>query len=224
MTEQSIDRATIRAALRRLSNESVYYILGEALEILPLAKAHKIIKGYIDLSQFPQDGQKPKNLLEEIKEFRQASLRGDYFESFDVNWKNSTEKSIGTCAWIFEFNHLLNRCITAAKKEDKSEIREAMEICIVLLRHIDEYPDDVIFFADEAGSWQVGVDWNNVLPAYFRCLSATTQPDEYASRVVAIVEEFERHSRERHFAAARRIGTPQQRQALKLLLKEQNEK
>lgn len=27
---------------------------------------------------------------------------------------------------------------------------------------------DVIFFADEGGSWQVGVDWERVLPPWFR--------------------------------------------------------
>jgi IS1 family transposase len=221
MAEQVIDRATIRAALRNLRNEDIYYILGEALEMLSLAKAHKLIKGRIDLSQFRRDRQKPKNLLEEIKEFQQASLHGDYYESFDVNWKNCTEKSKGTCAWIFEFNHLLNRCIASLRKEDKGKIREAMEICFGLLRHIDECMDDVIFFADEGGSWQVGADWNKALPAYFLCLSATMQPDEYASRAIEIVDEFDRHSSGRHLAAARRIGMPSQRRALQLLLKKQ---
>jgi hypothetical protein len=220
MAEHSIDRATIRAALRRLDKASIYYILGEALEMLPLSKVLKLIKGYVDLSQFQQDGSKPKNLLEEIKEFRQSSLRGDYYESFDINWKNCTEKSIGTCAWIFEFNRLLSCCIAAVKKEDKSLIRgEAMEICFGLLRYIDERPDDIIFFADEAGSWQVGVDWRKVFNAYFRCLSATSQPDEYASRIIAIIDEFEHPSRNRHLAVAKRIGTPSQQQALKALLK-----
>jgi hypothetical protein len=218
MADQVIDRATIRAALRNLGNEDIYYILGEALEMLPLAKAQKLIKGHIDLSQFRREDQKPKNLLEEIKEFQQVSLRGDYYESFDVNWKNCTEKSKGTCAWIFEFDRLLNKCIAAAKKENKNEIREAMDICFGLLRHIDECMDDVIFFADEGGSWQVGVDWNKALPAYFLCLSATSLADEYASRVIAIVNEFDRHSSNWHLAAAMRIGTPSQRQALKSLL------
>jgi hypothetical protein len=218
MAEPIIDRATIRAALRQLHNEDIYSILGEALEMLPLAKAQKLIKGHIDLSQFRRDIPKTDNLLEEIKEFKQASLRGDYYESFAVNSKNFMEKSKGTCAWSLEFNHLLNRCISAAKKENKNEIREAIEICFGLLRHIDKCLDDIIFFADEGGSWQVGVDWNKALPAYFLCLSATTQPDEYASRVIAIVDEFDRHSSDRHLAAAGRIGTPSQRKALKSLL------
>jgi hypothetical protein len=219
MTEQTIDRATIRAAMRRFRHEDIYYILGEALEILPLSKAAKLIKGYIDLSQFRNDDRKPKNLLEEIREFRQSSLRGDYYESFDVNWKNSTEKSIGTCAWIFEFNRLIKCCATAAKKDNKHETRETFETCFGLLRQIDECKDDVIFFADEGGSWQVGVDWDKIFPAYFSCLAATAPPQEYASQVVSIVDEFERHSRDRHLARAQRIGNPLQRQALKLLLK-----
>jgi hypothetical protein len=85
-----------------------------------------------------------------------------------------------------------------------------MKICFGLLSHIDERLDNIIFFADEAGSWQVGANWNKVFPAYFTFLSATSQPDEYASGVMAIVDEFELHSRDRHLAAAMRIGTPQQ--------------
>jgi hypothetical protein len=218
MAEQIGNRATIRAALRRLSNEEIYYILGEVLEMLPLAKAEKLIKGYIDLSQFQPEGQKPANHLEEITEFRQASLRGDYYESFDVNSKNCTEISKGTRAWYFEFNRLLNLCVTAVRKGDKSEIRQALEICFGLLHHIDEGHDDVIFFADEGGSWQAGVDWEKVLAAYFRCLSATAPPQEFADRVIGIVDEFQHFARDRHFYRAKSIGTDSQRQALRLRL------
>jgi hypothetical protein len=153
MAEQVLDRAAIRAALSNLRDEDIYHILGEALEMLPLAKAQKLIKGHLDLSQFQRENQKPKNLLGEIKDFQQASLRGDYYESFDVNWKNCSDKSKVTCAWIFEFNHLLDRCIAAAKKENKKECRDAIEICFGLLRHIGKCLGDIIFFADEGGSW-----------------------------------------------------------------------
>ena len=90
-----------------------------------------------------------------------------------------------------------------------------MEVCFGLLRHIDEGLDDVIFFADEGGSWQVGIDWRKALPAYFVCLSATASPEEYAARVIGIVSEFQHHDRDRHISTAKRISTPSQRQAIK---------
>jgi len=37
---------------------------------------------------------------------------------------------------------------------------------------------------DEAGSWQVGVDWEEVLPAWFRSLSPGADPCEWAEAVV----------------------------------------
>src|SRR5262249_24272214 len=36
---------------------------------------------------------------------------------------------------------------------------------------IDEGHDDIVFFADEGGSWQVGIYWRKVFPPWFRCLS-----------------------------------------------------
>ena len=62
-----------------------------------------------------------------------------------------------------------------------------------------------------------GVDWNKALPTYFLCLSTTAQPDEYASQVVAIVDEFERLARDHHLAIAKQIGTRSHREALQFL-------
>lgn len=73
MSGQNIDRDKLRTALRRLRNEEIYYILGEALEMLPPSKLQKLIKGYFDLSQLRPEAHRPKNLLEEVKAFEQAS-------------------------------------------------------------------------------------------------------------------------------------------------------
>lgn len=64
----------------------------------------------------------------------------------------------------------------------------------------------------------MGVDWDKVLPAWFVCLSATVQPEEYAMRVVEIVDEFQHYARDKHLSSARRVATPSQRQALQALL------
>jgi len=218
MPEQKIDRDKLRTALRRLRNEEVYRLLSEAVEMLPTAKLQRLVKGYFDLAQLHPEEHKPENLLQEAKTFEKASLRGDYYESFNVNSKNYTELSKGTRAWISEFNHPLDRRIAAAKKHNKARTREAIEICFGLLRHIDECLDDVIFFADEGGSWQGRVDWDKVLAAWFLCLSTTAQPEEYTTRVTEIVDEFQHYARDRHLSSARRVATPPQRQALRALM------
>lgn len=71
---------------------------------------------------------------------------------------------------------LLERCLVQSKKEDPKTVCQAFEIIFSLLSKIDEGNDNILFFADEGGSWQVGVDWEDVLPAWFRVLSATAGP------------------------------------------------
>lgn len=68
--------------------------------------------------------------------------------------------------------------------------------------------------ADEGGSWEVGVDWASVLPAWFRVLSATVGPAECAQRIATTLRCHYDQGRVKMLAVARRIATPTQRLAL----------
>jgi hypothetical protein len=104
--------------------------------------------------------------------------------------------------------------VISAKKTNPAELRKAMDILFDLLSHIDKGHDDVIFFADEGGSWQVGVDWATVLPVWFKVLSATAEPEEYAERITALLSCHYRYGRDEMLAIARRTATTHQRKAL----------
>jgi hypothetical protein len=104
--------------------------------------------------------------------------------------------------------------VSNAKKSNPAEVREAMAILFGLLDHIDECLDDVIFFADEGGSWQVGVDWAKLLPIWFKVLSATAEPEEYAKRIKDMLSRHYSYGRDKMLALARRTATPDQRKAL----------
>jgi hypothetical protein len=218
MTQQpiEIDRDKVRAAIRKLGNEQVFYMLDEAIDLLSPDKLHKIVKKYLDLKQLRPDSKKTtkSNLLADVKAFAKKSLAGEYYESFNVNSKNYMEKSKGTTAWIAECCRLLDRCMAQGKKGDPSEIRQAFDIIFGLLSHIDECHDDVIFFADEGGSWQVGVYWDKVLPPWFKVLSATATPVEYAERITALLKNHYNYGRDKMLAIARKTATPDQRKAL----------
>lgn len=215
---RTIDRDKLRVAIRRLGNQYVYYMLDDAIELLPPSKLAKLAGQYLDVKSLESAPKVERSLLAEVKAFEKASLAGDYYESFSVNSKNCQEMSRGTRAWIAECRRLLDRCVAEATKGKPVETREAIEAIVGLLRHIDECLDDVIFFADEGGSWQVGVDWKKVLPKWFVCLSGTTDPAEYAGRVIEVVDEFVKYDRDKHLTVARRKASPAQRKALAEML------
>jgi hypothetical protein len=152
-----------------------------------------------------------------VRKFHDASLRGEYYESFGVNSKNFMEKSGGTEAFIAEFGRLIGKCVRASAKGPHAPVREAFDLLLALLRRIDDDPDSVVFFADEAGSWQVGVDWREALPAYFCCLADGASGDDFAREVDRAITDFADYERPRHLTAARRVANPEQKAALRRL-------
>ena len=211
-----IDRDKLRAEVRKLRSEYVFFMLDDAIELLPPAKLHKIAKKYLDLKRLRPDAEKATrpSLLTDVKRFEKASLASEYYESFGVNSQNYMQKSTGTNAWIAEYRRLLDRCVINAKKNNPAEVREAMDVLFGMLSHIDKGHDDVIFFADEGGSWQVGVDWAKVLPVWFKVLSATAEPEEYAERITALLSCHYSYGCDKMLAIARRTATTHQRKAL----------
>lgn len=91
---------------------------------------------------------------------------------------------------------------------------EGLGLLVELMREIDKGREDIVFFADEAGSWQVGVLWDRVLPAWFRSLSPTTEACEWAETVADALNDFAGYQMDEILAAAREAGTAEQRQAL----------
>jgi hypothetical protein len=215
MAGRQIDRDKLRVATRRMSKTSVLYLLDEAIDLLPQSKLIKLVEQFWDPATLRPDDPTKGDLLADVRVFEKASLGGQYYEAFRVDSKNYMEKSGGTQAWIAECNRLLDRCVAQTGKSDPAEVRQAFEMIFALLDHIDECREDIIFFADEGGSWQVGISWREVLPAWFTCLSATTEPDEYARRAVQAIEKYGGYDRDKYLAKARKVATAEQRKALR---------
>lgn len=134
-------------------------VADRAIALVPPSKLRQLIGDMVALADFVDGPRAATPLLDEVRRFHDAAIRGEYYESFAVNSKNYMDKSRGTETFIAEFDRLMGKCIRAAAKKRRAPIRDAFEMLRQLRRRIDEASDSVIFFADEAGSWQVGVDW-----------------------------------------------------------------
>lgn len=204
-----IDLKRLRSALRGLERETLLTLLDRALERVPRKHLAGIAEGCVSLEALRGGA----TLVDDVRHFCEASRRGDYYESFDVNSKNFMQKSLGTERWIAECERLFARCVTEAAKLSPMELREALGLLMALLRYVDEGNDDVVFWADEGGAYEVGVGWKKVLPVWFQALAATATPEEYAREALGAIKEFGYPGSE-YLQQARKAASPAQRKAL----------
>ena len=209
--QAAIDREKLRSALRQLRRDALLAILDEALDLIPASRLAKLTKGHFPVNRMRRD----RDLVADVKTFCDASYGGKYYEDFCVNSKNFMEKSRGTETWIAECERLFARCVAEAGALPPERAREAVAMLIALLRYVDECHDDVVFWADEGGTWEVGIDWKAVLPVWFRCLAATAEPAEYVTQALGVIDDFVQYDRAAYLPKARGAATPEQRRALK---------
>jgi hypothetical protein len=219
MVKRTVDPKRFRSALEKLARRDLLVVLDRALAHVPKHRLGELVDGFIAFDELVAVGSKKRvRVIDKVKAFHEASLRGEYYESFNVNSKNFMEKSAGTEEWIAECERLLEDVLRLSGDGDPAEVREAFELLFALLRRVDDGEDDIIFFADEGGSWQVGVDWLKVLPAYFRCLAATAPPEGYARIATAVIDDFVPDEASRYLSRARGAATRGQKAAMKVLL------
>ena len=211
------DLTKLRNELRRLRRCDLLIIAERAAELVSRADLKPLLSDFMHVDVLVVPGTKPAPLIEEIQKFYDESCDGRYFEQFEANAKNYKEHSRGTDAFVAEFDRLLRQCVHAVEHQPGASVREAFEVLFRLLRRIDEAPDDVVYFADEAGSWQLGVNWQVVFPAYFRCLAEMASPEEFARTIDQMIGAFAEHERPLHLRTAHQVASAAQQVALRTL-------
>ena len=213
MSGKSIDRDKLRQVMRKMDDDMIYFLLDDAIDLLSDTKLTKLVGNYLDLTNLRMDGDE-RSPIEEVKTFHKVSLEGGYYEEIDVHSKNFIQNSRGTQAWISDCTRLLDRLVAMSHKKGSPEIAAAFDLIFELLEKIDE-GNDIVFFADEGGSWRVYVNWEKVFPGYFKSLTVAAESGYYAERVVELVDLYQKRDREKYLATARRVATAVQKKALR---------
>jgi hypothetical protein len=211
------DLTELRTELRGLRRCDLLIIAERAAELVSKANLKPLLSDFMHVDVLVVPGTKPVPLIEEIQKFYSESCDGRYFEQFEANAKNYKEHSRGTDAFVAELDRLLRKCVQAVGHQPGASVREAFEVLFRLLRRIDEAPDDVVYFAEEAGSWQLGVNWRMVFPAYFRCLAEMASAEEFARTIDQMIRAFAEHERPLHLRTAHQVASAAQQAALRAL-------
>lgn len=210
----AIDRDKVRAEARKLDGTGLRVWLDRAIDMLPDEAFPDLIEDYAWLKDVLADERTRPDLLHTIRRFHRESVGGRYYQDFNVNSRNFMEKSRGTETFIAEHSRLIDACLKAHLAGEVETVREGLRLLIDLMVRVDRCEDDIIFFADEAGSWQVGVDWKKVLPVWFRSLSPGADPYDWAEEVIDALNAFAGPDLDALLEVAREIASPEQREAL----------
>jgi len=211
------DLTKLRKELRGLRRCDLLIIAERAAELVSKANLKPLLRDFMHVDVLVAPGTMPVPLIEEIQKFYSESCDGRYFEQFEANAKNYKEHSRGTDAFVAELDRLLRKCVQAVGRQPGASVRKAFEVLFGLLRRIDEAPDDVVYFAEEPGSWQLGVNWRMVFPAYFRCLAEMAPPEEFARTIDQMIRAFAEHERPLHLRTAHKVASAAQQAALPAL-------
>ena len=217
MSDRTADLEALRGSLQTLSRGALLVIAQRSIELVPNAGLPGLLGDFVEIDALVDGATEVPSLLEEVRQFHAASLSGEYYEEFPVNGRNYTEQSKGTDAFIADLGRIVGRCIREADIDSRAPVREAFEIVFSLLRHIDQAHCDVIFFADEGGSWCFGLPWRTALPAYFRCLAETAPADEFARNVAQAIADFAGHDHGHYMSEALRVASAVQQASLSAL-------
>jgi hypothetical protein len=88
MTARAVDLGKLCVALRRLSRDNLLDIAERAVELVPRAKLLALVGNLVKLGDLTKTSAGAGAVLGEVKKFHEASLRGEYYESFNVNSQN----------------------------------------------------------------------------------------------------------------------------------------
>ena len=220
MASNRIAWKTLEPALSKLKKDDLLHVLRDAYEALPASRVVAVFSEYVDLTRLDAPVRSRKSparrqLLEAVQRFHAESLKGRYYESFNVNSKNYRETSEGTELWIRECRQLFATCIEHSEQGHHADVRTAMDLLFALLEQLDSGDNEIVFFADEGGSWQVGMDQEKVLPTYFTSLAAVVEPEVYAARVMEIIDAHGAYNAAKWLKAARKVANATQRSALR---------
>jgi len=216
MMGDAVDRAALRKSLRQMNRGQLLKVAERAMKYAFTETLQVLIGNFLKVPFLHAAESLALSLLDEVQRFVAAALRGDFHESFQVNWTNSTPFSYGTDGFIAEFDRLISRCLGEAATTP-TVVWQSLEGLFDLLRQIDADPDRILFFADEARTWQIRVDWLRVLAVYFEIVAAQASDTDFAMTVDGVIEEFCHYRRPELLAAAQSVANAAQIAAVKAL-------
>jgi len=166
----------------------------------------KIMQQLINTTKLKEtDGDR---LVQEVSDFYKSSLKGDYYEPFDIGSKNYMDIPEGTSRWCNEYGIHLDQ---TSQLSLQGLHHQAIKCFQLLFDLIDKLGQDKIIFADEVGSWMVGGNDEQAVECYIVSLAKVCSPSDFTKHMVVLLKKDSYESfKNKVFEKATAMGTKAQ--------------
>ncbi len=185
-----IDRELVREEVQHLDRGALLIVVDRALDLLSDEQLLKALDRTIAAEALAATSERLESLVELAQRFSDECLAGEYYEDHNPRHWHESDLSPGTERFIADCHRLLDRCIDTAEHADHEASQAALQLIFSVMRAIDMGGDDILFFVDDGGPWQFGIDWRRVLDTWFDCLVETADPTEFAEAATLAVNDF----------------------------------
>lgn len=192
MNERIKKHVRIWNSIRTLERERLLILLARTLDHVASKDLEALLAEHERGTSLPATPHRVGSLLEEVEHFCEETRAGAYFQEWWAKGKYGsylpspkTEEFGAKLTLLFELG------VTEAKEGDPQEVCNAYELLLALLHDIDHFErDELVFWGDEPGTWQLGIDWACVIPPYLQCLSKVLCPEEFADKASALIAQL----------------------------------
>ncbi len=182
-----IDDERLWWTLRGLDRDALMVLLARAVGEVPVHRLAAVFRDYVRPGDIGATRDQLRlEALALVTKFCNLAERGHFYE--EAAYRGS-QQSRGTQLFVAQFAALIDRCVNDSAAAP-TEVVPAFEMLFDLMRHIDSEPSGIVYFTDESGSWQLHVQWPEVVPAYLDSLAQTVPKEEFNHRVDRLLRDF----------------------------------
>jgi len=125
------------------------------------------------------------DIFDEVSGFYTDSINGHYYAPFDINSKNYMDVPEETSEWCGKYGVYLAQTSELSMQGFHEKAIECFQILFNLINQLGEIE---IIFADEVGSWMVGVDEELSLTCYMTSLAKYCDEKDFVDHVVPLLQ------------------------------------
>lgn len=183
-------------SLNKLKKAELIALAEAALSRLPADERAELITTFLPAARRSPARARPaapdpSAFLAEVERFVEDSLAGRYWGfTGKKNERGFYETPEATDRWCRQAEKLCTDALRLARDGEDQAVASGLELLLDLFDKSQDGSHDIVFAEEWGIDWEVHVDFEKLLRAFFTALARSASPEEFAQRATTIAERW----------------------------------